>query len=427
MKKEKFRIEKLIVNNNVSSFFSTNSVFKTNAALWSLFLIWPLLGFICAWKNVGQKHANAVIICFYFLFGLCFIVNPTMDSAGRAEALIDASNKPFFDFSSDLFETKTDIFDFLIIHTVSRFTSWHGALFAVYATIFGFLSIRYISILIKNEELFDVNWNIFCFLWMIVWVNSIFEIGGFRMWSGAWIFSIGALQFLYSKKDKFILISGLSLLMHFSYFPLLILLLIYRFFGNRILIYSIFAIISFFVSELDVDLLRNYAGIINPAVQKKVEVYTKEEYVDFVSTNKENLAWFMTFSNKGVLYFSVVLLFLIVFKNAKSFSSYVLSSFISFSLLLLSFSNLSSLIPSGGRFRTLFYIFVFTTFIIFFNRHLGTQKFGKFIILGLPALILSNLIVFRYGSEMFNSYLLGPSPTILLGLFDPFPLSNILF
>lgn len=349
-----------------------------------------------------------------------------MDAASRAKALKEAYYQPLSNFSQGLFETKTDFLDPLIIFVVSRFSDWHGALFAVYGLIFGYFSIKYISNLISYSNIKSFNTNIILFLWMLVWVNSVFEIGGFRMWSGAWIFSYAALQYLFKKEFKYIGFSSIALMMHFSYFPLVLLLCLYHFLGNRIYFYSLMAIATFFVSELDPGVLKSYASLVNAAVEKKVEDYTNESYIESVNENRQNLAWFMKFSRVGVLYFVVGLLFWVVKNRIKFKYDEFLLSTLSFSLLLLSFSNLSSLFPAGGRFRVHFYIFAFSSFIFYFSKY-RYHRFFKWNYIGLPALLISNLIVLRYGSEMFNAYLLGPSFGFFLMVQDTLSLSDILF
>lgn len=398
--------------------------------LWIAFLLWPLLGFILAWRKLDEKASKKVIIAFYILYGLLYVINPAMDGSRRAEMLRDAYQKPFSDvnyFFDNLFESTLDFLDPLIIYSVSRITDFHGILFATYALIFGVLSMNFFLKLRSKLNKSNKNFVVIVFLAVIVLTNSIFEIGGFRMWCATWIFALGTLNFLLTKKKVFLAFAGVSIVMHFSYLPLVAILFLYSIVGNKTYVFAVLALVSFAVSELNIESVRQYAALISPAYETKITAYTHDGYIEQITELNQQSSWFLQLAPQGLLYFSVFSIFIILFKKTHWREDIVLKRLINISLLLLSFSNISSLLPSGGRFRTIYFIFTFATLAYYYSYFRFNYKVSALNYVGLFFISLKLLIIFRIGFETLSVYTLFPSVFLPIGFFDIQSVKDLLF
>ena len=400
-----------------------------NARLLILFIFWPFLGFLLALKNFQNKFNQKIILIFFVLFGLLFYVNPLQDGQRRADGLKEAYNQPFemaFNAFDNLYKESLDFIEPLIIFTVSRFTDYHGVLFGVYAFIFGGLMIYYLNRVHLHFLKFP-NINAFIFLILLIFVNPINGINGFRMWTAAWIFSVGVINYLHEAKWRHILFASVAMFLHFSFGPLIVLLLIYKLLGNRTLLFAILAIITFFIAELNIKQVQTIAEHINPATGSKINAYTDERYIEKVSNYKNQSAWFVTLNQKGILYYTVALLVIIYVRTKGVFKNRVTDNFYSFTLLLLSFANISALLPSGGRFYTIFNIFVFTTGVLYYVYELKSKKLELINWIGLPLVILFVIFSFRLLTDPASLYLFGPSFFMPIAFFENTPLQSILF
>lgn len=400
-----------------------------NARLLILFIFWPFLGFLLSLKDFQNKFNQKIILIFFVLFGLLFYVNPLQDGQRRADGLKEAYNQPFemaFNAFDNLYKESVDFIEPLIIFTVSRFTDFHGVLFGFYALIFGALMIYYLNRMHQHYLKFP-NKNALIFLILLIFVNPINEINGFRMWTAAWIFSVGVINYLHEAKWRHILFASVAMFLHFSFGPLIVLLLIYKLLGNRTLLFVILAIITFFIAELNIKQVQTIADHISPATGSKINAYTDERYIERVSELKNQSAWFVTLNQKGILYYTVALLVIIYVRTKGVFKNRVTDNFYSFTLLLLSFANISALLPSGGRFYTIFNIFVFTTGVLYYVYELKNKKLELINWIGLPLVILFVIFSFRLFTDPASLYLFGPSFFMPTAFFENTSLQSLLF
>jgi hypothetical protein len=404
--------------------YSTN-----NNTLIGLFLVWPVLGFVAACTDVSKRLNRVIILLFFGLYGLFVTINPNMDGARRALIFEEISYKPFTDFFTVFDDAITEGSDFaepLLMFVVSRFSGYYGVLFSVYALIFGSLFIVFFKKIAKfHYEHPSIN-SLF-FLFVLAWVNPIFNINGFRMWTAAWVFSLGVLLYIINQKKQYILVAGLSVFIHFTFIPIFFLFCLYTIIGNRTFAYGIAAIITFFIAELDIAFVKQYTTYLGSAFQEKITVYTYEGHIENVNQNQQNMVWYMQLGPKIFFYFFNINLLFLYKKSKGFFENKLLESLYSITLLFLTFSNIATLLPSGVRFRTVFYIFATAALLIYYTQEGFSKKLQKINLFGLPIVILVILITFRTGSDTISPYLLGPSITMIGGFYDVTSLKDILF
>ena len=400
-----------------------------NARLLILFIFWPFLGFLLSLKDFQNKFNQKIILIFFVLFGLLFYVNPLQDAQRRVDRLKVAYSQPFemaFNAFDNLYKESVDFIEPLIIFSVSRFTDYHGVLFGVYAFIFGGLMIYYLNRVHLHFLKFP-NINAFIFLILLIFVNPINGINGFRMWTAAWIFSVGVINYLHEAKWRHILFASVAMFLHFSFGPLIVLLLIYKLLGNRTLLFAILAIITFFIAELNIKQVQTIAEHISPATGSKINAYTDERYIEKVSNYKNKSAWFVTLNQKGMLYYTVALLVIIYVRTKGVFKNRVTDNFYSFTLLLLSFANISALLPSGARFYTIFNIFAFTTGLLYYVYEVKKEKIELINWIGLPIVFLFVIFSFRVFTDPASIFLFGPSFFMPIAFFENTSLQSLLF
>ena len=402
-----------------------------NLNVWVLgtFIVWPFLGFLFACKNFHQPFSRKIILSFFMLYGLTFFLNPAMDGQRRADQLKEVYNEPFenvFLSLEKLYEETLDFVEPFLMYSVSRLSDFHGILFAVYALIFGALMLYYLKV-IYGHLLVNKNLNALLFFVLLIAVNPVNEINGFRMWTAAWVYAVGVLMYTHEKKNKALLFAAFAMFIHFSFMPLVALLFIYVFLGNRVVFYGVAAIVTFFVSELDIEQVRSYAALLGTASELKITAYTNEGYMEAVGELNAQAAWFVTLKSNGIKYFLILSLLLVFIKTKGYFKNNLTESFYSFALLILSFANLSSLLPSGGRFMVIFNMFAFTAILLFYVYEYGNRKFNLLNKLALPIALLYVVFAFRLFSDSASVYLFGPSITMFLAFTDNISLQSVLF
>lgn len=377
----------------------------------ALFFIWPFLSFVIALRDFGNKVNRLVILSFFSIYGLLMFINPTMDAQRRVDSFREMCLLPINNVSeifNSLYVESTDFVEPFIMYLVSKFTDFYGVLFLVYAVIFGVFMLKFIKMFYEHY-IVQNNINALIFLVLLFFVNSIVNINGFRMWTAAWVFSLGVASYLHKPSWKFILFAASAVFVHFSFIPMVLVFLLYLFFGNKTKIYGILAVISLFIAELDLEQFRKFGALFGSASENKINDYTNEDYVNKVNLMQEQSSILMKLHSKSILYFSIVLLFFIYVKTKGVFQDKITNSFYSITLLILTFANLASLMPSGVRFYTIFHIFCFATFLLYYTYEYKSSKIDIINKLGMPVFAFFIVFSIRVFMDSASFYLLMPS------------------
>ena len=239
----------------------------------------------------------------------------------------------------------TDPLKDLLIFLVTRVTSDYRFVFAFFAYLITYFTIKNIKIVI-SELSFISNIQKLLIVGFII-IIPVFEINVPRMWIAAQIFIYGSLLIFKNKKLNGIVMITISLLTHFSFlYPLLILIFsLVAKFRNKTLIVGL--ILSCFISFGFIqDFILSFVSIFDGGVlTQKILGYTDTARVLDVLLEKENTSWFHVYKFNILNYLIIVLLFFlnkeIIFKDFKYFH---------YSILILIISNFLSETPDMWRF-----------------------------------------------------------------------------
>jgi hypothetical protein len=136
-------------------------------------------------------------------------------------------------------------------------------------------------------------------------------------------------------------------------------------------IYFAMFIVTFLVTESNVGNITQLIKDYTPAVfLAKAEEYTKEGYVEsFRESFTEGRSWHALYYGAALLYSMFYLTFITYFFNQRE---KLLNGnqvvFLSFALILFSFSNLISQLPSGERFYSVTFLFALLPITDFYRR-----------------------------------------------------------
>jgi hypothetical protein len=394
-----------------------------------LFIFWPFLAFLVALRNYNQKESRKIVYLFLIYYGLAFITHEGLDAYTYALHLMHNAKLPFSDFFKIVggiyaTDTTVDIMEPFISFVISRFTSNHNVLFAVYTAIFGFFYLKSINLL--YDRYFEKRGlNAYIFMVFFVVILPITSINGFRMWTAAWIFFYGAYNVILYRDTRYFLLTFGSILMHWSFLATNAVLIIYFFAGNRNLIYLPLAIVSFVLPRLIAPVFLSLSMKLGGGLQNRYENYSSEGYVLATQESHKQDVWFMQIGTDLVFYYLLLTLVVIQLRFGSSMKERPEKNLFSFLLLFLAFINFGISIPSfGGRFQILFFLFA-TLYIFLYFLKVPGNRLVLLTWLGIFPMALFAAITFRIGSENINTWIFTPG--LGLSLLAPLPLANLLF
>lgn len=386
--------------------------------LFIIFVLWPLAALFESLLNYRSSWAKNGIWLFIIFFGYTFVSQEGQDSSRyilhfqefhRSDADFSVLYKILFSEGSRYI----DIFQPIITLLVAKFTGDYRVLFAVYGFIFGFFYSRNIDYLLRKTK-GKLNPYLRIFLVVFALLVPIWFINGFRFWTAAHIFIFGALPYLLDGKKSGIWISVLSVLMHFSFIFPLVILGIYRIVGNKTTLFLIFFIVSSFISEINIPVIKQILISYTPEIiHDRINDYTNEAYIDKLISRQSEINWYVIWYRKGLGIALNILLVIVFFKGREIWKKRKeMLKLFSFLLLFGGLANIFGQIPSVGRFVAVFNLFAASFLFLYFSLN-GKELLSKRIFwLLTPAFGLFFIVSFRVGFDNIGLYALVSNPLL---------------
>ena len=397
---------------------------------WYLFLLLPFLAVIMAIRSFRTSWAKNIIWAFVVFYGFTFSILLPVSKDGVSADInrntdeitnLYQSNIGFSDIPK-LYQDNTniDILQLTISIAVSLVTDSPRVLTAVFGLVFGFFYSRNIWFVIERMN-GKLKQTAIVLLIAYALINPIWNINGFRFFTAAQVFIYGLLPFLFDGKKKGILISALSILVHFSFLLPVGVLLLYVILGNRTLIYFIFFLASLLSTGINIVAFNNLVESSVPKVlADRTATYRNEDTVEELQSgtaysDSPQRNWYMNLYNAGLQWPLTAFLAILFFKRKKMalFDKNFLSS-LSFSFLFLGVANIMTSLPSGGRFITVAMFSALPLVILYVQNFPGEKYLTHKVMIALPALLLFIIVSIRIGFLTISVNTIMGNPIVAL-------------
>ena len=384
-----------------------------------IFMVWPLLALVSAFWNYNKGWGKNILWAFVAFYGFTFAIGAESKGSDIVRYVAEVETLHSMGMTiSDMFayylqSGEIDILRTFIAVVVSRFTDSQAIVTLIYGIIFGFFFSRnvwYVLNHLKGKLQPITLLLLVCFTLII----PIWNITTFRMWTAAHIFIYGLLPFLIQNNKKGIVIATLAILVHYAFLVPVAVLYAYLLFGNRMMIYFLFFLATFFISEIDLTVFNNAVENYAPEVlQERTSSYRGEQKVESHREGAvQGRVWYAVWY-KRVLKWSVMGFLVLLFLKGRDFFNRNLAwaNLLSFTLLFYGVANLFSSLPSGGRFIAVANLCAVALIVLYVQNRDHEVSMKRFIMAATPALLLFVVVSMRDG-------LYSTSATTILG--NPF-------
>lgn len=392
-----------------------------------LFLVWPFGAFLLAIKDYQKPYARHIVWLFTIYLGYTFVIGNNMIDANRTvDDFIVWHNArySFSEFFTYLWTNIDRLKDFylpVVNYTVSRFTGDSQILFATLGLAYGFFysnNIWYVIDRIKGGYKIPLIILLYIFIFSLLfplWRG----INGPRFAIASMVFFYGAIRYLAEGKVKGLIIAASSILFHFSAITLIGVLLAYLVGRNRLAIFFILFVITLFIKELDFSYVRNLLSFASGPYESAITNYVNEEYLAHRINEMSGLNWYAYYNHKVFTWtINVIVISLYTFGRKDIRNDQVLLNVFCFSLLLLSVSNITSLIPSGSRFLTVAHLFIIAFYIWYLSYKPVKEIFRTLNIMAIPGLFLYIMVTIRVWFDTLGPITLIGNPLVALFVKD---------
>ena len=396
------------------------------------FLFLPFIGLIQAFKHNKKGWAKNSVWLFVIFYGFTMNRPEIMDSSRTVMKLQELYNTPsnWDIFIANFYDVNTkvvDIYEPLVTYLLSLFTDNGNLMFAVFGIVYGYFYSRNIWLLLDLGK--EVKRNKMFWLLLIAFscVIGFWNLNGVRMWTAAHVFFYGGFLYLVQGKKKGLIIAISSVLIHFSFVLPVGILISFTLFKMPWRILYFFFIASFFISSLNVGVVRSQLESIAPEIlMPRVQNYTSDEYIVVINELNERGNWYNSFYVPSISCFFVALFTIIYFtKRRISFHDKSFSNLFGFSLLFLSVGNITSLLPSGGRYLIIAQLFGMALLFFYFVVY-DDKIYKKWAIVFSPLLVFFIIVSIRISFDTITIMTLFGNP-VLAVIFDiPIPLIDLI-
>lgn len=377
---------------------------RNKGYIFFLYAISPFLTLLIAIKNYKASWAKDVVWLFVAFYGYTMVISvETMDANRYRDWFLQLvqSDMTFAHFIDLLYSQTTNYVDILqpvISFLVSRITSDYHILFLVFGFVFGYFYSRNIWYLIDKSG-YPLKRESILLIIVFACIIGFWDINGFRMWTATHIFFYGTIRYLCEKKKKGLIIAVTSIFVHFSFIFSVLILVIFVIIKEKVHIYFWMFIITFFVAEIDLELIRKTLFNFAPDfLNDRITNYTSEDKIESLKETYHQLSWHAQYYAKVLKWVIFTFIIVLYFKGLKFIkANKILNSLYSFSLLFLAFANIVSFLPSGIRFVSVAILFALST--IFFYTQFGPkeQYIRKISPLAIIALLFYCVVKLRIG------------------------------
>lgn len=395
---------------------------------WIIFLIWPFFMFVYSFKDFFHKNSQRIFLAFSFLYGYSVFI-----SSGDITRYEDAfyhmrtltwdqffwlltnfwTDKNDIYFELNLTASKPDIYALTSTFIVGRFTENPRWFWGIISVIYTYLILNFINTIANETNIYKNLFNQKVFLFgLILIIPFYYGITGVRFWPALFIYVTYALQYLSTKKNKFIFIAGLSIFFHYSFLLPFFLLIVTAFLPNNRSFYKMMVIGGIFISVVSsvsssLTTVENITSVFEEtAIDDSTSSYTDEGALEIKKEKFSNVNWYVQLRNSSVLYFLIILALFDVFglfgfkENKFLITTYPLM------VIFLTLTLLTIELGSLARFRFVFYILILSRYVILCGLQPNNKILNSIALFFVPFLTFYTIIVFRGGFYTVDPLLL---------------------
>lgn len=242
------------------------------------------------------------------------------------------------------------------------------------------------------------------------------------MWTALQVFFYGLLPYLLNNDRSKLWWCYASFLFHFSFLILIALLLAYQFLPRKRLPFFIVFLVSLFISELDLGMVRErLMGLGLTAFEAKINTYASESYAERLKEAAGGYSWHVILAKDMTTYVFKALLIVSYFafgklKELSEDESKQLNTLYCSAAFFYAFANIVTSIPSWGRF-VLPAQMLTVIMVLVLVQYIDTKSFKRIYTFGAILLIYPIIFNIRVGMDYWGISLLVTNP-ITCWLFD---------
>lgn len=324
------------------------------------FLLSPVLGMLYSLYRINTRSSFVILFLSFTIFGLSLVVPETetddynFDSVRYRSWFENSVTDDFDDFKENFFSFvnftgDNDFYSSTLYFVVSRFTDNYQVMFMIAAMVLALFMLKSLRFLVREDNYhFSLSCLCILFLFMIAQIEKVVM---FRFYTAYWIAIYSIFQIFINENKRYLFLLLLTPFFHASFFVLYLLLPMYYFIRKSYKVSVFMFICSFVVSLFSLTLLTYFMSFLPESLSLHYSSYIEEDYIEKINRGGSGFIWVVRVF-ETVLRVVVNIMILVFIRNYKTnIQSTKCESLYKFLLILMSFVNVTFMIPAvGSRF-----------------------------------------------------------------------------
>ena len=371
---------------------------------WILFLVFPILSVLAAIVNFKNRKTRKFIVMSGGLYGLFYTPIPDSDGTRYQTFYQSYNDYSFYTYLDDILNIYSsdnqfqDIYAYTIIYIGNIFSNNPQFFHMLCGLVYFYVFVKLIATVYDFYPKILKQYYCLFFLGLVFILPISAGINGVRWPLAFLVFMYGSINLIMQNKIKFLFIASLSVLIHFSLYPALFILIVFYFFPifkktNVLIYFALFALVA--SSSFNVLVFDN-SEFFGQVAESKLNDYTSEGYLDKRNRNSSNWNFYVSFLRFGTYFFSCAALLIMWFNQKKMKTDYVSISLFNFAVLMTTTSFLASTIFDLSTNRYIMFVSFFSLFYLLYmgvlNKKSKTIKILSYVFFPLITLKIFSMI-----------------------------------
>jgi hypothetical protein len=337
------------------------------------FIIWPFGTLLSNIPKYRTKTFLNVIWLFFIFYGFVMVSSIEGSDVHRYaiffESYANQSLSLRLKYFSDYQEL--DYFRYITFLFVSFFSKSASVYFAFIGFIFGYFYSRIIGLLIEKTNVPIRSYGLILIVFFL-FIMPFYSIQFIRFSTATVIFNYYFLKYYFvERKIKYIALTGLSILVHFSFMFAVLVLFVSLFIKVKPRLLFIFYLASLFFEIFNFDFVANLIYSFAPmSIIETKEGYLNPDLLVAQEADIKVLNWYIRYNSEIFKYALLLLLSILFFIKKNKLNIENNKAFLNAVFILGISANILSAIPSGFRFISVFYDLIWFFLILeILNNH----------------------------------------------------------
>lgn len=264
------------------------------------FLINPIIGVLLSLYHINTKSSFAILFLAFITFGFSMVVpeeetkdfgfdsvtyrNNFENAADDSSSDIQDNIISFFAFSGD-----TDIYGYLLMYLISRFSGNYHIFFMVVAIIMAIFMLKTLRYLV-TEDNYQFSIYGLCILFLFT-ISQILGVNAFRFFTAYWVALFSLFKVCVDKQNRYFILLALTPLIHASYFVLLFIVPFYYWLRRHHNAAKVLLVLSLVFSALSLTILTKIIELLPTSLSSHYDAYIDSDYMFEINQGGTGYIW----------------------------------------------------------------------------------------------------------------------------------------